>query len=386
MKPEHFQLVRRREVRLLALPLFAGALVFAYWAAPRMQLGWFYRSRQRPGAGRPWWTGAVMTLALFGCALLLTVGFLAWVPRRHMWFTVLGAGTIYGYLLHGFLVKGAGYSGLFDRYAWLNGPAGLVVVSLVAAAAVTVLCTPPVRRAPPLRRPSRTWTGRSAGTSQALSPSGAAPSGRGPLPSARQRLGGVGLIPPFGGPESPVEPQQPAYLRIFLGQPGTGRRFQDREPVRIRVVRQVRLLDQQRSGRGENPPGVRDQVLAVPLGDGEDHFLDPPGQRSVLQPPRGEHAVLHRVVQPGGGDLVLAAAPRPVPRRRPRPGARRTGARPCRSAARWASRAIDSTSDRVRYAFGMGRLYAASRPPSQGSERPLESFGKLITDDSLTHS
>jgi fucose 4-O-acetylase-like acetyltransferase len=146
MKPEHFQLVRRREVKLLALPLFAGALVFAYWAAPRMRLGWFFRSSSAQELDAPWWSGAVMSLAMFGCALLLTIGFLAWVPRRHMWFTVLGAGTICGYLLHGFLVKGAGYYGLFDRYEWLAGPVGLVVVSLFAAAAVTLLCTPPVRR------------------------------------------------------------------------------------------------------------------------------------------------------------------------------------------------------------------------------------------------
>ncbi|MEV7103151.1 acyltransferase family protein [Streptomyces atroolivaceus] len=146
MKPEHFQLIRRREVRMLALPLAAGALAFAYWAAPRMQLGWFYRSNSAQEMDFQWWTGPVMTLAMFGCALLLTIAFLAWVPRRHMWFTALGAGTICGYLLHGFLVKGAGYYGLFDRYEWLTGPVGLVVVSLVAAVAVTLLCTPPVRR------------------------------------------------------------------------------------------------------------------------------------------------------------------------------------------------------------------------------------------------
>lgn len=146
LKPEHFQLVRRREVKLLALPLFAGALLFAYWAGPRMALSWFYRNSAGQELGAPWWSGAVMTLVMFGCALILTVGFLAWVPRRHMWFTVLGAGTICGYLLHGFLVKGAGYFGLFDRYEWLTKPAGLVVVSLVAAVAVTLMCTPPVRR------------------------------------------------------------------------------------------------------------------------------------------------------------------------------------------------------------------------------------------------
>ncbi|MEU8703561.1 acyltransferase family protein [Streptomyces sp. NPDC048565] len=147
LKPEHFQLVRRREVRMLAIPLVAGALVFAYWTAPRMQLGWFYRSNSAQEMDFQWWTGPVMTLAMFGCALLLTIAFLAWVPRRPMWFTVLGAGTICGYLLHGFLVKGASYAGLFDRYEWLSGPLGLIVVSVTAAVVVTLLCTPPVRRA-----------------------------------------------------------------------------------------------------------------------------------------------------------------------------------------------------------------------------------------------
>ncbi|MFJ1590052.1 acyltransferase family protein [Kitasatospora albolonga] len=147
MRPEHFQLIRRREVRLLALPLAAGALLFAYWIAPRMQLGWLYRANSAQEMGAPWWSGAVMSLALFGCGLALTIAFLAWVPRRTTWFTALGAGTICGYLLHGFLIKGAVYTGLFDRYTWLSDPAGLIVVSVVAALAVTLMCSPPVGRA-----------------------------------------------------------------------------------------------------------------------------------------------------------------------------------------------------------------------------------------------
>lgn len=145
-RPEHFARLRRREVRLLSLPLFAGALVFAYAMAPHMQLGWFYRSDSAQEMGAPWWSGPVMTLLMFGCATLLTAGFLSWVPGRRTWFTVLGAGTICGYLLHGFLIRGAEYAGLIDRNAWLSGPAGLVVVSVTAAVAVTLLCTPPVRR------------------------------------------------------------------------------------------------------------------------------------------------------------------------------------------------------------------------------------------------
>ncbi|GFH34088.1 acyltransferase family protein [Streptomyces pacificus] len=147
MRPEHFQMLRRREVRLLALPVFAVAAVSAYWVAPHLRMGWFYRSTSAVELDAPWWAGPLMTLVLFGCGLLLTAAFLAWVPRRRTWFTVLGAGTICGYLLHGFLVKSLEYWGLVARYPWLAEPAGVIAVTVAAAAAVTLLCTPPVRRA-----------------------------------------------------------------------------------------------------------------------------------------------------------------------------------------------------------------------------------------------
>ncbi|WP_172607615.1 acyltransferase family protein [Streptomyces spongiicola] len=146
MRPEHFQMLRRREVRLLALPVLAGAAVAAYWVAPDVRMGWFYRSTSAVELDAPWWAGPLVTLALFGCAVVLAAAFLAWVPRRRTWFTVLGAGTICGYLLHGFLVKSLDYLGVVARYPWLAEPAGLVAVTLAAAAAVTLLCTPPVRR------------------------------------------------------------------------------------------------------------------------------------------------------------------------------------------------------------------------------------------------
>ncbi|MET9497273.1 acyltransferase family protein [Streptomyces sp. NPDC006552] len=145
LKPVHFQLVRRREVRILSVPVVAAALALAYWAAPRMTSAWFYHRDSAQELGAPWWAGVVMTLALLGCSLVLTACFFAWVPRRRMWFTVLGAGTLYGYLLHGFLAKGSRFWGWFDA-GWVHEPYGEVAVTVVAAAVVTVLCTPPVRR------------------------------------------------------------------------------------------------------------------------------------------------------------------------------------------------------------------------------------------------
>jgi fucose 4-O-acetylase-like acetyltransferase len=146
MKPEHFQKMRGRRMRILALPVFACAFVFAYWAGPRMSSAWFYRRDSVQELGAAPWTGPVMTLALFGCSMVLVACFFAWVPRRRMWFTALGAGTLYGYLLHGFLAKGSRFWGWYDENPWLHEPLGEIAVTIIAATVITLLCTPPVQR------------------------------------------------------------------------------------------------------------------------------------------------------------------------------------------------------------------------------------------------
>jgi fucose 4-O-acetylase-like acetyltransferase len=146
VKPEHFLLVRRRSVRLIAVPVFATALCFGWWAVPRMNTAWFYRRDSASELGAPWWAGPVMTLAMFGCAMLLTACFLSWVPDRKTWFTALGSGTLYGYLLHGFPRKAGEYWGWFDS-KWLHGPLGGILMTLLASLLVTLLCTGPVQRA-----------------------------------------------------------------------------------------------------------------------------------------------------------------------------------------------------------------------------------------------
>ncbi|MFJ2112643.1 acyltransferase family protein [Streptomyces sp. NPDC087850] len=145
MKPEHFQLVRRKEVRILAVPVFVCAVGFAYWAVVRMNMAWFFHRNSAQEMGAPWWVGVLMSFALFGCSLVLTACFFAWVPGRRTWFTALGAGTLCGYLLHGFLAQSAGIWGWYGKGV-PDGPAGAVLVTVLAAAAVTLLCTAPVRR------------------------------------------------------------------------------------------------------------------------------------------------------------------------------------------------------------------------------------------------
>ncbi|MFG2307581.1 acyltransferase family protein [Streptomyces sp. NPDC048566] len=145
LRPEHFDLVRRRAARVLSVPVFATALAVAYWAAPRVKAAWFYRRDSAQELGAPGWTGAAMTLALFVCSVLLVACFLAWVPGRARWFTALGAGTLYGYLLHGFLAKGSRFWDWYD-HGWVHRPLGEIAVTAFAAVVMTLLCTPPVQR------------------------------------------------------------------------------------------------------------------------------------------------------------------------------------------------------------------------------------------------
>ncbi|MFI7346349.1 acyltransferase family protein [Streptomyces sp. NPDC049936] len=146
LRPEHFQLVRRRAARIAAVPVVAAAVVVAWWSVPRMETGWFYRNEAITDTGLPWWSGAIVTLALFGCSVVLTACFFAWVPGRRMWFTALGAGTIYGYLLHGLLVKEGTYTDWFKQ-PLLDQPLGEIGLTVLGATVVTLFCTKPVQRA-----------------------------------------------------------------------------------------------------------------------------------------------------------------------------------------------------------------------------------------------
>ncbi|MEV7283985.1 acyltransferase family protein [Streptomyces sp. NPDC093252] len=188
MRPEHFQWVRRTSVRIASVPVFALAVAVGWWSVPRMETGWFYHRDSAAELGAPWWTGPVMVLALFVCSLLLTACFFAWVPGRRTWFTALGAGTLYGYLLHGFVVKGADQAGLFDP-AWLHRPFGEIFVTALAVVGVTLLCTRPVRRV--LRfsmEPRMEWAFRPDAGRAARERERAGGSPRRPAPAERERV------------------------------------------------------------------------------------------------------------------------------------------------------------------------------------------------------
>ncbi|GAB2613782.1 acyltransferase family protein [Streptomyces capparidis] len=144
LRPEHFAFLRRRAVRLAAVPLFVCALVVAHWAAPRMARAWMYHRDSAAELGVPVWQGVAMSLAMLVCSTALTAAFLALVPTRRTWLTGLGTGTLYAFLLHGFLAKGGRFWGWYD-HAFVHTPLGAVTVTAIAVAVALLLCSPPVR-------------------------------------------------------------------------------------------------------------------------------------------------------------------------------------------------------------------------------------------------
>ncbi|MDT0307617.1 acyltransferase family protein [Streptomyces sp. DSM 44917] len=191
LRPEHLEWVRRRAVRLAAVPVFAVAGLVAYWAAPRMNHVWFYHREAAQDLGAPWWAGVGMTLALFACSAVLTACFLALVPRRRTWFTVLGAGTLYGYLLHGFLIRGSREWGWYEPDLMHEEPAALLITTAVAVAGITLLCTPVVARVfRPVVEPRLNWLFRPPSAAR-----GAAQGRNAPVPAAPARAGGTAPAP-----------------------------------------------------------------------------------------------------------------------------------------------------------------------------------------------
>ncbi|SCK34894.1 acyltransferase family protein [Streptomyces sp. WMMB 322] len=187
LRPRHLEFVRHRAVRILAVPVTAGAVAVSYAAVPYISAAPFLHDKDAQSLGLPSWLGAVMTLTAFGCALVMTVCFLSWVPRRRMWFTSLGAGTLCAYVLHVYPLQYAKELGWFEDEG-AQHPLDRFAITVIAAGLMTLLCTAPVRRA--LRfvlEPRLTWF---------FTPQANAPAPRAPAPHA----------PAASAPRLPVAP------------------------------------------------------------------------------------------------------------------------------------------------------------------------------------
>ncbi|MFD8478871.1 acyltransferase family protein [Kitasatospora sp. NPDC059673] len=134
-----------RALRIAAVPLFALAAVAAYWAVPRLDAAWLYRSTSAAGLHSGYLHWAALSLALGIAGAVLGTAFLALMPARHAWFTTLGAAGPSAFLVHPFLQLILVHRGAYDG-AFLASPAGQLALTAGAAALTLLLSTPPVTR------------------------------------------------------------------------------------------------------------------------------------------------------------------------------------------------------------------------------------------------
>ncbi|GAA1268702.1 membrane protein [Planotetraspora silvatica] len=141
LKPEHFDILRQRWARLAGAAILLVGLGVAFAVHMKVPTEWIRWRQANSQIGVDDLSGSLIRLALLLTGALLVAAFIAITPRRRMWFTGLGAATMYAYLLHGFVVK------VVERfYGRLDNPLGVMLVIVFGVVLATVLCTPPVQR------------------------------------------------------------------------------------------------------------------------------------------------------------------------------------------------------------------------------------------------
>jgi fucose 4-O-acetylase-like acetyltransferase len=105
--------------------------------------------------------------AMYVIGAVLLLALLAVMPTRRTWVAALGAASLYIYLLHGFLVRGASKFGLVDL---VTDVPGLVAMLVVTTGACIALGSPWVRTlARPVVEPNLNWLLRREGDDRAPS-------------------------------------------------------------------------------------------------------------------------------------------------------------------------------------------------------------------------
>jgi len=137
LRPRHLEWLRTPRVRAAAAGVLVVAAVACYVRAPLsdQQMEWVYWRSSYAQLGVGWLEGGLVRLGLLLAGLVLAAAFLALTPRRRLWFTPLGAHTMYAYLLHGLVVLVALALGLFDlatAHPLLGVPATTAAAVLVA--------------------------------------------------------------------------------------------------------------------------------------------------------------------------------------------------------------------------------------------------------------
>ncbi len=120
-----------------------------------LRFWFFYDDHYRALGESSWWAG-LLRLGLIVLAVVLTVAFLALIPRRQTFFTTFGQATMYVYLLHSFVLYPIRESGVLKDE---HSSAVWLLTMVFASLAISVLLSSPlVRRIfRPIIEPKPRW-------------------------------------------------------------------------------------------------------------------------------------------------------------------------------------------------------------------------------------
>ncbi|MFB5268060.1 acyltransferase family protein [Paenibacillus enshidis] len=136
----------------------AGSLLMlaaAVWTSAHLQTGWLYGSMTYTGLGHGEWYAGLIRIGIYLLQLAASAAFLGFVPFAAGWLSRMGSRTLYVFLLHGFIIRGAASSGI---YAYIHTTFGTLCVMIVACLLTVLLALPAVKRAVhPLIEPNVGW-------------------------------------------------------------------------------------------------------------------------------------------------------------------------------------------------------------------------------------
>lgn len=145
LRREHFALLDKVWTRILSVAVLVSTAVLAVPISDRLSRDWlFWKDSLTDRDIDPIMPSMGIRLAFMGLALAMTIAVLALTPKRRMWFTSLGAYTLFVYLGHSvalIVLKATPW------YEEMGGAVGLALSIALAIGLTLLLCTPWVRRA-----------------------------------------------------------------------------------------------------------------------------------------------------------------------------------------------------------------------------------------------
>ncbi|MER6825174.1 acyltransferase family protein [Streptosporangium sp. NPDC000563] len=142
LRPEHFERLRRRWVRVAGAVTLAAGAALALATHTVVKTEWIRWRHANDAIGVDDLTGSLIRLGMLAAGAVLVAAFLAVTPSVRTWYSGLGMATMYAYLLHGLVVKVA------ERFYgdWAQTVPGVTAVALFGVGLAALLCTAPVRR------------------------------------------------------------------------------------------------------------------------------------------------------------------------------------------------------------------------------------------------